>query len=207
MLKQLRSIIRPGNVPVAGRADGSRIQVLKTTNVNVQTIGEPIMRVAAAVMLTAGLALANAVFCAESPMSAPITGEPAAGNELGLFVDHVTIGAADLDRLADWYERVLGVKATPVAHRPAYDLRQIFIPGFRIDLLFKKGSIRAEKAPMDNDKQGLVRVAFGAHDIDAAYQRLVAQGVKLEATRNPQGQITSMHFNDPEGNGLEVAKR
>jgi catechol 2,3-dioxygenase-like lactoylglutathione lyase family enzyme len=206
-MKKMKGIVRPGSIPVADPAGSGRIQVLKSTNVNVPSIGESIMRLAAAVILTASLSLTTAVFGAESPMSAPISGEPAAGNELGLFVDHVTIGAADLDKLADWYERVLGVKATPVAHRPAYDLRQIFIPGFRIDLLFKKGSTRAEKAPMDNDKQGLVRVAFGAHDIDAAYQRLVAQGVKPEATRNPQGQITSMHFNDPEGNGLEVAKR
>ena len=165
------------------------------------------MRLATAVVLTAGLSFATTVFCAETPISAPITGESATGNELGLFVDHVTIGVADLDKLAAWYESILGVKATPVAHRPAYDLRQIFIPGFRIDLLFKKGSTRGEKAPMDNDKQGLVRVGFGAHDPEAAYKRLVAQGVKPEVTRNPQGQITSLHFNDPEGNGVEIARR
>jgi catechol 2,3-dioxygenase-like lactoylglutathione lyase family enzyme len=165
------------------------------------------MRATNYVALAASLAIATAVFSADSPMSAPITGDPVAGNELGLFVDHVTIGAANLDKLADWYERVLGVKATPVAHRPAYDLRQIFIPGFRIDLLLKKGSTRAESAPMDNDKQGLVRVGFGAHDEEAAYKRLVGQGVKPEVTRNPQGQITSLHFNDPEGNGVEIAKR
>jgi catechol 2,3-dioxygenase-like lactoylglutathione lyase family enzyme len=140
-------------------------------------------------------------------MSAPVTGKPAEGNALGLFVDHVTIGVADLDKEADWYERALGVKATPVAHRPNYDLRQIFIPGFRIDLLWQKGSTRAGTEPMDNDKQGLIRVGFGAHDTEAAYKRLVAQGVKAQVTRTQQGEISSLHFNDPEGNGVEIAKR
>jgi catechol-2,3-dioxygenase len=165
------------------------------------------MRLPTVVVLAASLSFATAVLCADSPASAPVTGQPAEGNALGLFVDHVTIGVADVDKEADWYERAIGVKATPVAHRPAYDLRQIFIPGFRIDLLFKKGSTRAGSGPMDNDNQGLIRVGFGAHDTQAALKRLVAQGVKPEVTRNPQGEITSLHFNDPEGNGVEIAKR
>jgi catechol 2,3-dioxygenase-like lactoylglutathione lyase family enzyme len=165
------------------------------------------MRHATVIFIAASLAVATAVFCADSPVSTPITGTPAEGNALGLFVDHVTIGVADLDKEADWYERVLGVKANPVAHRPEYDLRQIFIPGFRIDLMLKKGSTRASSEPMDNDKQGLIRVGFASHDTEAAYKRLMAQGVKPQASRNQQGEITSLHFNDPEGNGLEIAKR
>jgi catechol 2,3-dioxygenase-like lactoylglutathione lyase family enzyme len=165
------------------------------------------MRRAAVVVLAAGLSFATAAFCADSPASAPVTGMPAEGNALGLFVDHVTIGVANLDKMAEWYERVMGFKASPVAHRPEYDLRQIFIPGFRIDLMLKKGSTRASSEPMDNDKQGLIRVGFGAHDEDAALKRLMAEGVKPEVSRNPQGQITSLHFNDPEGNGVEIAKR
>ncbi len=165
------------------------------------------MRLATIVVLVASLAVTTVVFCADSPMPVTITGKPAGGNELGLFVDHVTIGVADLDKQAEWYERVLGFKASPVVHRSAYDLRQILIPGFRIDLLEQKGSARASSKPMDNDQQGLIRVAFGSHDPEAAYQRLVAQGVNAEVSRNQQDQITSVHFNDPEGNGVEIARR
>jgi catechol 2,3-dioxygenase-like lactoylglutathione lyase family enzyme len=165
------------------------------------------MRRATVVVLAAGVAFAAAAFSADSPQSAPITGMPAEGNALGLFVDHVTIGVANLDKMAEWYERVMGFKPNPIAHRPEYDLRQIFIPGFRIDLMLKKGSTRAGSEPMDNDKQGLIRVGFGAHDEEAAYKRLLDQGVKPEVSRNPQGQITSLHFNDPEGNGVEITKR
>jgi catechol 2,3-dioxygenase-like lactoylglutathione lyase family enzyme len=165
------------------------------------------MRCATVVILAASLSFATVVFCADSPMSAPITGNPADGNELGLFAEHVTIGVADLDKEAEWYERVMGFKANPVAHRPAYDLRQIFIPGFRIDLLAQKGSTRASSEPMDNDKQGLIRLGFGSHDPEAALKHLMAQGVKPQVTRNQQGQISSLHFNDPEGNGVEIAKR
>jgi catechol 2,3-dioxygenase-like lactoylglutathione lyase family enzyme len=165
------------------------------------------MRLATFVVLAVSVSCASAAFCADSPTATAITGKPGAGNELGLFVDHVTIGVADLDKEGDWYERAMGFKANPTAHRPAYDLRQIYIPGFRIDLMAKKGSTRANTEPMDNDKQGMIRVAFGSHDPDAAYKRLVAQGVKPEVTRSPQGEITSLHFNDPEGNGVEIAKR
>jgi len=165
------------------------------------------MRLATAIVLSMALSLATAVFSADSPQSAPITGLPAEGNALGLFVDHVTIGVADLDKEADWYEHALGLKASPVAHRPEYDLRQIFIPGFRIDLMLKKGSTRASLEPMDNDKQGLIRVGFASHDTEAALKRLTAEGVRPQVSRNPQGKITSLHFNDLEGNGVEIAQR
>jgi catechol 2,3-dioxygenase-like lactoylglutathione lyase family enzyme len=155
-------------------------------------------------VLVTGLSMAAAAFCAEPP--APNAAADADANPMGLFIDHASIGVADIQKEAEWYQRVMGFKLGALGHRPEYDVMQMTVPGFRMDLLATKGSTRPA-ATMDNAKQGLIRVAFGTKDAEAAFKRLTAMGVQMDVSRNAQGKITSLHFNDPEGNALELSQR
>jgi len=71
------------------------------------------------------------------------TGNTQPGPLTGLAPDHATISVENIDRVAEWYERVLGFK---VANRfdtnPDFILEQLSIPGYRIDLAKSKGSAR-----------------------------------------------------------------
>jgi len=73
---------------------------------------------------------------AGNPQPAPLT---------GLVPDHATISVENLDRIAEWYERVLGFK---VAQRfdinPNFLLEQLSIPGYRIDLVSGRGGLHPD---------------------------------------------------------------
>jgi catechol-2,3-dioxygenase len=153
-----------------------------------------------------GLSFASAAFAADvaPPMKAAETGigPPA------LVIDHNAIGVADIDRMTEWYHRVLGFEAAPRRHVDTYDLQRLTIPGqYYLNLMQQKGSVRPTTV-MDMDKQGLMSITFGTSDAEAVYKWLVAQGVNImRVGKNAQGKITSMHFTDPEGNHLEIAQR
>lgn len=126
----------------------------------------------------------------------------------GLVPDHATISVENLDRVAEWYERVLGFK---VVHRfdtdPGFVLEQLNIPGYRIDLVKYKGSARP--APVDPVflQQGWVHVVFNVQDLSAALKQLQDLNVNLTANKDSDGMPTRLVLHDPEGNEVEVVKR
>jgi catechol 2,3-dioxygenase-like lactoylglutathione lyase family enzyme len=152
-------------------------------------------------VISAALSLAAAVLHAESSASAQV----ADANPMGIFVDHVVLGVADLEKQTEWYRRVLGFQVGTLIHRVNRDVQHISIPGFGIYLVRQNGSTRPTPF-MDADKQGLSKVVFGTRDADAAYRRLVALGVKVNVSRDEQGKVDGINVIDPEGNALEIQK-
>jgi catechol 2,3-dioxygenase-like lactoylglutathione lyase family enzyme len=126
----------------------------------------------------------------------------------GLAPDHATISVENLDRVAEWYERVLGFK---VANRfdtnPDFVLEQLSIPGYRIDLAKYKGSVRPAPANPIYLQQGWVHVVFNVQDLSAALKVLQALDVNLTADKDPKGVPTRLVMHDPEGNEVEVVTR
>jgi len=136
---------------------------------------------------------------AENPHPAPLT---------GLAPDHATISVENLDRTADWYQRVLGFK---VAQRfdtnPDFLLEQLSIPGYRIDLVKYKGSVRPASVNPLYLQQGWVHVVFNVQDLPAAFKELQALNVNVAADKDANGVPTRLVMHDPEGNEIELVKR
>jgi catechol 2,3-dioxygenase-like lactoylglutathione lyase family enzyme len=153
-----------------------------------------------------GLSLASATFGAD--LASPAKPPQAGMGPPTLAIDHNSLGVADIDKMAEWYHRVLGFEAAPRRHIENYDIQRLTIPGvYYLNLMQQPGSVRPA-AVMDMDKQGLMSITFGTGDADAVYRWLVSQGVNiLRVAKNAQGKVTSMHFTDPEGNHLEIAQR
>jgi catechol 2,3-dioxygenase-like lactoylglutathione lyase family enzyme len=129
-----------------------------------------------------------------------------AGNPLGLMLDHVTIGVADMDKEIDWYRRVLGLRPGQMLHTARFDAQNMTAPGVRIDLIRQPGSTRPSPL-MGFDKQGWLHVALTTHDAEAVYKRFMEMGVEVEANRDKSGKINIVTLNDPEGNNIEIMQK
>jgi catechol 2,3-dioxygenase-like lactoylglutathione lyase family enzyme len=133
--------------------------------------------------------------------TAPPTGD---ANPLQLSPHHATTSVADIEKEAKWYEQILGFhEAQRFKNGTDSELRQMVIPGYRIDLVWQRGSVRPA-GPSGNLKQGWFHVVFRTPVIDADYKRLVDMGTDVKAFRDDKSAITRLTFHDPEGNELEI---
>lgn len=126
----------------------------------------------------------------------------------GLAPDHATISVENIDRVAEWYEKILGFK---VANRfdtnPDFLLEQLSIPGYRIDLVKCKGSARPAQPNPVFLQQGWIHIVFNTQDLPSALKQLQALNVKLTSNQDADGTLTRLVLHDPEGNEVEVVRR
>jgi catechol 2,3-dioxygenase-like lactoylglutathione lyase family enzyme len=144
-------------------------------------------------------------------LAAFTNGEPAMSqsgnlNPLKLSPHHVTASVADLGKEADWYERVLGFQRSKLlGDGTDFQMYQMTMPGYRIDLVQQKGSSRQHEA-QGTFVQGWLHVVFKTPDIDLAYKHLVTQATYVKAFRDEHSAVTRITFHDPEGNELEIVR-
>ena len=137
----------------------------------------------------------------------PLPAQTTDSNPLQLLPNHATASVADLEKESEWYRRVLGFhEIRRVRGNPDFEVLQMGIPGYRIDLVWQKGSSRAHQA-RGSFQQGWLHVVFETPVIDAAFERLRDLGTDVKADRNAQAMITRLVFHDPEGNELEIVPR
>ena len=136
------------------------------------------------------------------------TGNTQPGPLTGLAPDHATISVENVDRVAEWYEKILGFK---VANRfdtdPGFLLEQLSIPGYRIDLAKYKGSARPAAPNPVFMQQGWVHVVFNVQDLPAALKQLQALNVTLTSNKDQDGALSRIVMHDPEGNEVELVRR
>jgi catechol 2,3-dioxygenase-like lactoylglutathione lyase family enzyme len=124
-------------------------------------------------------------------------------NPLRLAPHHATASVANIDLESAWYERVLGFQELNRFHQPDMELRNLGIPGYRIDLISQRNSARTASAT-GPAMQGWLHVVFSTDAIEADYKRLLALGVEVKVDRTAQSAISRLVFHDPEGNELEI---
>ena len=125
----------------------------------------------------------------------------------GLVPHHATISVEDLDRVSQWYVRVLGFKITQrFDSNPDFLLRQLSIPGYRIDMVQYKGSSRPAAVNPRYLQQGWIHIAFSVPDLPAAFKELQALNTDVTADKDAQGVPTRVIVHDPEGNEIEFFK-
>lgn len=119
-------------------------------------------------------------------------------------IDHVVINCRDVEAMAAWYERVLGLR------------REVFGPDRRIALSL--GSQKLNLRPTGAadwptgavDEPGSLDICFiTERGLDAAAQRLRECGVEITAGPVPKtgalGPMMSIYCRDPDGNLIEIA--
>ena len=126
----------------------------------------------------------------------------------GLAADHVSISVEDLDRMSEWYEGILGFKlAMHSDANPDFRVRQLTIPGYRIDLIKFKGSVRPVAASPRYAAQGFVHIAFNVPDLAATLKQLQAWKTDVAEEKDAKGLLNHLLLHDPEGNEMEIFPR
>lgn len=124
----------------------------------------------------------------------------------GLKVEHITFSVANVDREADWLEKVFDFKVAHSGSDATAASKSVTVPGFRIDLIQYKGSSRT---PISNPRylqQGFIHIVFQIPDLEAAYKRLQELKQDVERETEPKHELWGLRLHDPEGNEIELTQ-
>lgn len=112
-------------------------------------------------------------------------------------LDHVNIHTANVDRLVEWYDRVLGMKA---GERPPFSF-----PGA---WLYCGGEptvhlVGVQKQPQTSGLQ-LEHFAFSATGLTDFLERLKRGNVRYDARKVPRSDGVQINVWDPDGNHIHI---
>ncbi len=138
--------------------------------------------------------------------------DPAPGPRL----DHVGLSVADLSAAAEWYGTAFGYVRELVLRVEALELDIVMLihpaHGDRLELLHRSGSTTGARFA-DPGEAALSRsfghIAFDVHDVDAAYDRVLALGARpvMSPRPSPEPGVRMAFVTDPEGNLVELLDR
>jgi catechol 2,3-dioxygenase-like lactoylglutathione lyase family enzyme len=112
-------------------------------------------------------------------------------------LDHVNIHTADVERMVEWYGRVLGM---PAGDRPPFSF-----PGA---WLYSGGRPTVHLVGLDEQPKvtglQLEHFAFSATGLKAFVERLQRQGVRYDARKVPSSGAVQINVWDPDGNHIHI---
>lgn len=169
---------------------------------------------AARVILLAALAAYGALpAVAQTESAQPAAAPGSADNPMHLSPPRtVTMVVADLEKEAEWYETVLGFRDTKKFGTGAPNpnaterVKRLEFVGFRIDMVWHKGSTRPAMKAYSNELEGYNHISFETTDMDDDYKWLTAHGVTdIDTMRDKKtNALRIMRFHDPEGNEIHI---
>lgn len=115
---------------------------------------------------------------------------------------HAGIYVRDIDRMEDFYTRILGLEVSDKGFTPRYNGRIVFMSN---DPDIHHQIVLAEGRPGDVPST-VNQLSFEVGSLDELreiYRRVVAEDVKNLMPRT-HGNAWSVYFDDPEGNNIEV---
>lgn len=154
------------------------------------------------------MVLATAISGAGQAPVAQAASAPQAMTVLELRAEHATISVANIDNERNWYRDKLGFTQTRHIERgPDFEIWQLTIPGYRMDLVRVTGSQRPKSPTPLYLQQGWVHITFSTPDIAKSYEFLKTAGTDVKADLNDHNAITRLVLHDPEGNEIEIFPR
>ena len=150
---------------------------------------------------------------AQTQVSIPAAQSASADNAMQLVPPRtVTMVVADLDKEAAWYENVLGFRQNmkfgqgPPNPNATERVKRIELAGFRIDMVWHKGSTRPAMKAYSNELEGYNHISFETTAMDEDYKWLTAHGVTdIDSVRDKKtNALRIMKFHDPEGNEIHI---
>jgi len=146
--------------------------------------------------------------CAAQAANPPQAANPAPSAMSTIAADHISLSVGDLEKMSDWYVKVLGFKVVSESKRPTGMVnRQLRNANYRIDLITFPGSARPPRPDPVYLQQGYVHLALSVTDIMGAYNELKAAGATLKPLADPTKPPAAIVFQDPEGNEIEIFPR
>lgn len=137
-------------------------------------------------------------------------------------VRHAGIVVRDLDRAAEFYEKLLGLRTVRRADESGPFLDAILgLDGGRVTTvkmaadegetvveLLRFDSHHDERSPVQPFSTGPTHIAFTVDDLSAEFHRLTAAGVEFTTSpqRSPDGGALVTFCRDPEGNLIELVE-
>ncbi len=128
---------------------------------------------------------------------------------------HLCIGVGDIDRALDFYRRVLGFDVVfdvelegasldAVTGRGASKGRMVggLIGGAMVELL----ALGSTGRPADGPHLGYTNMSFSVRDLDDAYRRVVALGVRPAQEPVDIGGVRMFFVHDPDGTPIELVE-
>jgi lactoylglutathione lyase len=111
-------------------------------------------------------------------------------------IHHVLFPTTDMDRTAEWYEKVLGMKRVPI--KAATGRLQV--------LLMTNGNFDLHFTPVDEPTSlHPYHFALEVEDWDAFISRLEREGIDYEEVRErPQNNSKTTAIKDPDGHEVEL---
>jgi catechol 2,3-dioxygenase-like lactoylglutathione lyase family enzyme len=139
-------------------------------------------------------------------LSAQTPPEPSVSSPMEITPSHATLSVANLNTEVAWYAQVMGFKLTSRAKRGGdFEIAETSIPGYRIDMSWRKGSVRHHVLDFDTD-QGWMHIVFQSPTLEADYNRLVALKADVKANNDKDSTIGRLIIHDPEGNEIEIQR-
>ncbi|HEY8747453.1 MAG TPA: VOC family protein [Tepidisphaeraceae bacterium] len=130
-----------------------------------------------------------------------------------LAVDHPAIASYDVEGLAEWYCRNLGMQViasngqTPPAMVLGY-ANSISVDGGAVIELMPANDPGPRPETFTRFQPGIRHIALRVSDFDAAYESLKALGVRFSTeVGEALGGGKTVLFRDPEGNELQIVQR
>jgi catechol 2,3-dioxygenase-like lactoylglutathione lyase family enzyme len=158
-------------------------------------------------IMAAALVVAGGLVCGVSRAQQPAASDAGVPPVLGLVPDHAAVSVENLQKEAEWYQRILGFKVlSKFESNPDLINWHLVIPGYRIDLIKQKGSKRPPPVDPIYLQQGWLHVVFHVDDVAAAWKVLQAHHVDVAVSKDDKGTPIQLHIQDPEGNALEIRR-
>ncbi|XP_010909272.1 glyoxylase I 4-like [Elaeis guineensis] len=145
------------------------------------------------------------------------------GTVEGVRLSHIARESSDLERLANFYQEVLGferIEAPKFAEFEVIWLSLPFNPSVALHLIERNPQSKLPVSPYGSssssppstvaDPRALPRghhLAFSVSNFDSLVRTLKEKGIETFETIQPDGKTRQVFFFDPDGNGLEVQSR
>lgn len=115
-------------------------------------------------------------------------------------IEHTAIASPDPERLAQWYVEHLEFA---INYRYAGNVFAKAADGSMIEIVPSQG----QRAPQTPNDPGLRHLAIAVEDFDAAYQQLLAKGVKFFGPPREVEGTRLVFFDDADGNIVHLVHR
>ena len=119
-------------------------------------------------------------------------------------IDHFVLTVASVETTLGFYERVLGMRRSLVAGRPA----SLLFGNQKINVQQRDKTVEPKAAAPTSGSGDFCLVTDWS--IDSVLARLAAVGIQPElgpvARNGARGPMTSIYFRDPDGNLVEVSR-
>lgn len=131
----------------------------------------------------------------------------------GVCLNHIARESADIKRLANFYQEVLGFEQIESPKFGEFEVIWLRLPpSFSLHLIQRNPSTQLPEGPYSaaspvEDPKNLPRghhLAFSVSNFDQFVQILKEKGIETFKKTQPDGKIKQVFFFDPDGNGLEV---